>query len=222
MREIAGVDGVPDGWVVVRLAGRRVHWAVVPDAAAVVAATAGCAAVGIDIPLGLPSVTAYRPCDSLVAGLLGRARSSIFPVPPRAVLAAPSHAEACVVARELTGRAISIQTYNIGPKILDWDTVDPLPANLVEVHPELALRRLAPEVEFTSKKTARGAGQRIAALARWVDPAAALADLPPGARLDDCLDALAATWSATRWADGTAQEVGGELDERGRVMRVVV
>ena len=42
------------------------------------------------------------------------------------------------------------------------------------------------------------AGQRIAALARWVDPATALADLPAGARLDDVLDALAVTWSAAR------------------------
>ncbi len=96
------------------------------------------------------------------------------------------------------------------------------PAHVVEVHPELALRRLAPDVGFAPKKSARGAGQRIAALARWLDVPAALADLPAGARLDDVLDALAAAWSAERFATGTAEILGAEWDDRGRAMRVVV
>ena len=104
-------------------------------------------------------------------------------------------------SHELTGRAISLQTFHITPKIAEWDAVA-LTDRVVEVHPELALRAMAPEVDFAPKKSARGAGQRIAALARWVDPAAALGDLPAGARLDDVLDALAVAWSAARWARG--------------------
>jgi predicted RNase H-like nuclease len=218
---VAGVDGVPGGWVIARVAAGRVSWAVVPDAAAVLVATAGCAAVGIDIPLGLPVAAASRACDVATARALGRARSSVFPAPPRAVLAAPDHATACVIARELTGRAISLQTFGIGPKILEWDALD-VPANVVEVHPELAFRRIAPDVEFVSKKTARGAGQRIAALARRFDIGPAMAELPAGARLDDVLDALAAAWSAARWAVGAAEVLGEERGARGRLMRVVV
>ena len=75
-----------------------------------------------------------------------------------------------------------------------------MPPGVVEVHPEVSLRTLAPDVGFAPKKTARGAGQRIAALGRWIDVAAALGDLPAGARLDDVLDALAAAWSAQRWS----------------------
>ena len=78
------------------------------------------------------------------------------------------------------------------------------------------------EVGFGPKKTVRGAGQRIAALARWLDVGEALGDLPSGARLDDVLDALAAAWSAQRWAAGTAEVLGEEVDDRGRPMRVVV
>jgi predicted RNase H-like nuclease len=131
------------------------------------------------------------------------------------------------VARRLTGRAISLQTFHIGPKIRDWDALDVLPDGVVEVHPEVSLRALAPDLAFAPKKTARGAGQRIAALSRWLDPAAALGDLPGGARLDDVLDALAAAWSAQRWACGTAEVLGPglddpQLDDRGRAMRVVV
>lgn len=216
------MDGVPGGWVVVRVTPHRVEWSVVADAAAVLAATTGCGAVGVDIPLGLPAGRTRRACDDATARALGRARSSVFPAPPREVLAAAGFAEACTVARRLTGRAISLQTFHIGAKILDWDALTERPARVVEVHPELAVRRLAPGVAFASKKTARGAGQRIAALSRWVDPAVALADLPAGARLDDVLDALAAAWSARRWADGAAEVLGAETDDRGRPMRVVV
>ncbi len=199
-----------------------VEWSVCADAAAVLDATADCVAVGVDIPIGLPSGVPRRVCDIETGARLGRARSSVFPAPPRPVLAAASFADACAVARELTGRAISLQTFNIGRKIREWDALDVLPDRVVEVHPELSLRTLAPEVEFAPKKTARGAGQRIAALARWVDPATALADLPAGARLDDVLDALAASWSAGRWARGCAEVIGDEIDERGRPMRVVL
>jgi predicted RNase H-like nuclease len=54
-----------------------------------------------------------------------------------------------------------------------------------------------------------------------VDPAVALGDLPPGARLDDVLDALAVAWSARRWARGAAEVLGNERDARGRPMRIV-
>ncbi len=198
-----------------------VRWSVRPDAAAVLEATRNCAAVGVDIPLGLPEGRARRRCDTVTAARLGRARSSVFPAPPREVLAAPDYTQACAVARSLTGRAISLQTFHITPKIAEWDAVA-LPDRVVEVHPELALRALAPEADFAPKKSARGAGQRIAALARWVDPAAALGDLPAGARLDDVLDALAAAWSAARWARGAADVLGDERDARGRPMRVIV
>ncbi|MDN5751187.1 MAG: DUF429 domain-containing protein, partial [Pseudonocardia sp.] len=218
---VAGVDGVPGGWVVARVGDGRVRWSVVSGAAEVLSATDGCAAVGVDIPLGLPVGAARRACDDETARALGRARSSVFPAPPREVLAAATHAEACEVARRLTGRAISLQTFHIGARILDWDAQPARPPGVVEVHPELALRRLAPDVDLASKKTARGAGQRIAALSRWIDVPAALADLPAGARLDDVLDALAAAWSARRFADGVAQVLGPETDDRGRPRRVV-
>ncbi|MDT7581797.1 MAG: hypothetical protein QOK35_3061 [Pseudonocardiales bacterium] len=213
---------MPGGWVVARVAGGRVTWSVAESAAAVLEQTGGCAAVGVDIPLGLPAGAARRACDVACAHRLGPARASVFPAPPRAVVAAAAYDEACAVARRLTGRAISLQTFHIGPKIHDWDAVGVLPAGVVEVHPEVSLRTLAPDVAFAPKKSARGAGQRIAALGRWLDVAAALGDLPVGARLDDVLDALAAAWSAQRWAAGRAEVLGAERDDRGRPMRVVV
>ncbi|MBC8092024.1 MAG: DUF429 domain-containing protein, partial [Pseudonocardia sp.] len=54
MAVVAGVDGVPGGWVLARVSGGCVQWSVCTSAAAVLELTAGCAAVGVDIPLGLP------------------------------------------------------------------------------------------------------------------------------------------------------------------------
>lgn len=222
--EIAGVDGVPGGWVVCVVGSRApVRWSVVPDASAVLEVTACCDAVGVDIPLALPVGAARREAETLAAARLGRARSSLFPTPPAEVLAAGTYAEACAVARRVTGKAISLQAFHIGPKIREWQAVDPLPAHVVEAHPEVSFRTLAPDVVFAGKKTARGAGQRVAALARWLGPAALLADLPDrGARLDDVLDALATAWSADRWARGEAEELGPGRDARGRRLQIVV
>ncbi|MEQ3549154.1 DUF429 domain-containing protein [Pseudonocardia nematodicida] len=222
---VAGVDGVPTGWVVCLLSGtgrsRRVTWEVVPDAGAVLVVTAGCDAVAVDIPLALPSGGARREAELLAAARLGRARSSLFPTPPAAVLAATSYADACAAAQQVTGKKISLQTWYIVPKIREFQRVT-LPDTVVEAHPELSYRTLAPTVDFASKKTARGAGQRIAAVSSWLDPAAALGDLPPAARLDDVLDALACAWTAERVARGTADHLGPDTTATGRPTAIAV
>ncbi|ANY05588.1 DUF429 domain-containing protein [Pseudonocardia sp. HH130630-07] len=222
---IGGVDSGPRGWVVCLLSGtgraRDVTWAVVPDAPGVLAATGGCDAVGVDIPLVLPTGPARRPAETLASARLGGARSSLFPTPPPAVLDAGSYPDACAAAQRVTGRRISVQTWNIVPKIRQFQQVT-LPAGVVEAHPELSFRTLAPAVAFASKKTARGAGQRIAALSGWADPAALLGDLPTGTRIDDALDALVCAWTAERVARGTAEYLGPGRDDRGRSTAIAV
>src|SRR5438105_849393 len=143
---IGGADGVPTGWVVCVLSGkgraRKVTWMVVPDAAAVLDATDGCDAVGVDIPLALPSGGLRRDAEVLAATRLGPARSSLFPTPPAPVLAATSYAEACAAAQAVTGKKISLQAWYIVSKIREFQEVS-LPPNVVEAHPELTFRTMA-------------------------------------------------------------------------------
>ncbi|MFP5071628.1 DUF429 domain-containing protein [Pseudonocardia nantongensis] len=120
---IGGVDGVPGGWAVCLLEGTRVRWSVLPDAAAVLAATAGCDAVGVDIPLVLPVGGGRRSAEVEASARLGRARSSLFPTPPAEVLAAGSYSEACAAAQRVTGRKISLQAWHITPKIREFQQV---------------------------------------------------------------------------------------------------
>ncbi|OLR89620.1 DUF429 domain-containing protein [Actinokineospora bangkokensis] len=220
---VAGVDGVPGGWVVAVVeAGGAVSWHACADAAEVLARTAGCAAVGVDVPIGLPAA-APRECDLLARRRLGRARSSVFLAPVRAVLAAGSHPQACEVSRAAAGAAISIQAWGIVPKIREWDAAEFDGDRVLEVHPEVAFRAMAPGTAFERKKNARGAGQRIAALRGFADAGAALAGAPASAGVDDALDALACAWTARRWAAGEAEQLGGDRDPvSGRRMRIVV
>ncbi|MCP2259719.1 putative nuclease (RNAse H fold) [Streptoalloteichus tenebrarius] len=223
---VGGVDGARGGWVLAVVLGpERVLWHLAGDAGEVLAHARSCAVLGVDIPMGLPE-RGRRSCDVEAARRLGSARSSVFPAPVRSVLDQRDHEAACRASRVVTGKAISLQTWNIIPRIREWDR-RLLPTDqdrIVEVHPELSFRAMAPSTAFAAKRTARGVGQRLAALRPFVDSGVVLQDLPGGVALDDALDALAAAWSARRWRQGRAEALGepDEVDGRGLRMRIVV
>lgn len=211
---VLGIDGCPGGWVGALVAGRTLTW-YAGTLAELLALPAEV--VAIDIPLGLPSGAARRPCDLAAAARLGAQRSSVFPAPPRVVLDAGDHAEASVLSRAAGSVGVSLQTWNIVPKIREADGLrDP---RLLEVHPELSFRALTGRV-LPRKKLPAGRAERLAALRGWLP-----VDLPsprPGrAAPDDCLDALVCAWTAGRWLRGEAEVLGGELDAIGQVMRIV-
>ncbi|NIB31086.1 DUF429 domain-containing protein [Pseudonocardia sp. MCCB 268] len=142
---VGGVDGVPTGWVVCVLSGtgrsRRADWSVVPDAAAVLAVTEGDA-VGVDIPLcrSRPARPARR------RGPRGRpARDgplSCFPRRPHRS-STPVYEDVCAAAVRVTGKKISMQAWNIVPKIREFRRVE-LPDPVVEAHPSRRSARWAP------------------------------------------------------------------------------
>lgn len=110
---------------------------------------------GVDIPLSVPTGAQRREAEILASARLGQARSSLFPTPPAPVLDAQTYEEACAAARAVTGKKISLQTWHIVGKIREFQQVR-LPSSVVETHPELSFRTMAPSVAFASKKTARG------------------------------------------------------------------
>lgn len=211
---VLGVDGCPGGWVGALVTGPAVTWLLLPDAAAVLAVEA--AAVGIDIPIGLPPV-GPRACDVAARARLGARRSSVFPAPVRAVLGASSYADARVRSVAASGRSLSAQAWNLVPRIADVDAAEVDHYRVVEVHPELVFATLAGPLG--PKKTPDGAAARVAALREWLP--GGWPPHPRPARLDDALDALACAWTAQRWLAGTAEVLGGEPDATGTPMRIV-
>jgi predicted RNase H-like nuclease len=226
---VLGVDGCPGGWIgaVVTWRGQvaaAVEWVLLPGAAAVVELAATVEATGIDIPIGLPDA-APRACDMQARAALGPRRSSVFPAPVRAVLAAADYPDACERSRAASGKALSQQAWRIVGKVRDVDDAmtPALQARIVEVHPELAFARMTGAV-LASKRTQPGEDARVAALASWLPEAAAtLRAAPRPARHDDAADALACAWSAARWARGDAVVVPerAERDARGLRMEIV-
>jgi predicted RNase H-like nuclease len=212
---VLGVDGCPGGWIGALVDGSVVSWLLLPDAASVLAGPA--AAVGIDMPIGLPAA-GPRTCDVAARALLGARRSSVFPAPVRSVLDASSYDEACHLSRAASGKALSQQAWHLVPRIADVDAHLTDHDRVVEVHPELVFARLAGPLP--PKKTPDGAGLRVAALRSWLPDG--WPPPPRPARQDDALDALACAWTAARWLRGEADVLGGDLDERGTPMRIVV
>lgn len=217
---VLGVDGWRGAWVGALLEGRAVTLLALPDVTAVLAVP-DVEAIAIDMPIGL-SDDGRRSCDDAARRLLGRAGSSVFPAPLRPVLACGDYVTACEVSRTASGRALSVQAWNLVPAIraLDDALGEPPTDRVVEVHPELAFRALSPAVA-DPKVTARGLAQRLCALRAVMDVDDALAGAPPRVPAVDALDACAAAWSAQRLADGTAECVGdGRTDAHGRPMRI--
>jgi predicted RNase H-like nuclease len=217
---VLGVDGWRGAWVGALLDGRSVTLLALPDIAAVLAVP-DVELIAIDMPIGL-SDDGPRACDIAARRLLGPARSSVFPAPLRAVLGCANYADACAVSRTASGKALSVQAWNLVPAIraLDAALDDVPPGHVLEVHPELAFRALDDRVE-APKASARGLAQRVRALQPAMDVLDALSAAPSGVPAVDALDACAAAWSARRLADGVGECVGdGAIDNRGRPMRI--
>ncbi|MBX9965582.1 MAG: DUF429 domain-containing protein [Burkholderiales bacterium] len=170
VRPYAGVDGCRGGWLVVlalhRGEGRHPvamdvrlcrHFQEVVDLADAPVVTA------VDMPIGLTDrfVPGGRACDRDARTLLGPGwTSTIFSPPARAALGAPDHAE----AMRRQGGGLSIQSYNIEPRIREVDAAltPATQARIVEAHPELAFRHLNGGRALTSRKhTEAGRHERV-------------------------------------------------------------
>jgi predicted RNase H-like nuclease len=180
--------------------------------------------VAVDMQFGL-APAGPRACDGEARARLGRRRATVFPTPIRPLLTASDHGEAVRLGRSLDGRGISIQAFNLLPKIAELDAaIDPaLCDRVVEAHPESCFAAMAGAPLATTKRSAEGHAERLDLLERHVGETTALHRRRPGTARDDVLDAAANLWSARRWLRGEADVLGdGRLDERGLPMRIVV
>jgi predicted RNase H-like nuclease len=91
---VLGIDACRGRWLAVALENGRFGGARVDaDVAALVDAWPDVAAVGVDIPIGVPEVPT-RAADRAARAFVGERRSSVFPTFPRVVVEAPTYEEA--------------------------------------------------------------------------------------------------------------------------------
>lgn len=223
---VLGADGCRGGgWVVALVDGAgALSWEWAGDTGALLALADECSAdaVALDVPIGLPPLGGRRACDDLARARLGARRSSVFAAPPREVLGCPDYGAARPLAPSL-----SAQAFGLVPRIREVDEVlrtrgPDVHRRVVECHPEVAFAAMAAgRLSLPPKRTAAGALTRLALLRERSDQPLPV-DVPPGATLDDALDAAACAVVAQRWAAGAAEVLGGEADGTGVPMRIVV
>lgn len=227
---VAGVDGAKGGWLVAvgTFSGPgplAVQLTMRADFAAVrrVVDAVSAVSVGVDMPLALPA-DGIREADQLARQRLGPRRSSLFPTPAAAVLDAVSHADAVERHRQVSGKGISVQAWNLMPRVREFrSAVAPQDCpRFFECHPETSFVELAGQ-PLSSKKTAAGVGERLRVLRPEVDRLDdVLASAPPGCAVDDVLDALAACWSARRAATEVATVLGSGADDTGYPLTITI
>ena len=230
--QVAGVDGCPAGWLVVRAeTGDRLRLLDLSIAATfedLIASTRDCAAVAVDIPIGLSNDGRREPDIAARQVLRPLRHNSVFPAPVRPVLAATGYAEACAISASARpdSKRISKQTYALLPKIRQADDVltPELQDRIVEVHPEVCFWRLNGERPMERpKRTPEGAlARRLLLSEAFATPLASIT-IPQGAALNDLHDACAAAWTAGRVANGTAERLppAPPRDSRGLRMEIV-
>ncbi|MCS5691850.1 DUF429 domain-containing protein [Cyanobium sp. FGCU-6] len=227
--DLAGVDGCRAGWLVVRapLAGGEPRADLLADVANLLLGRGAPVLTAIDMPIGLPDAGA-RACDRQARRLLGPGRgSSVFPAPIRPMLQAVSQAEASAIGRRIDGRGLTIQAWNLMPRIQMLDGLlarEPaLATRLREAHPELIFQLWAGRPLAWAKRRPEGRAERLALVqSRWPGAwARCRAALPRGGWADDdLLDAFACLHAAGRLHCGVATVLGGEKDGCGRVMEI--
>ncbi len=235
MARLVGIDGCRAGWLWVSAEGESFRAGILPELRqwpasgdAAIAGGGPLRQVAVDMPIGLPEAGA-RSCDRQARALLGHPRgTSVFPAPIRPMLAATSHAEACAIGRSRDGRGLTIQAWNLLPRIRQLDallrsgTIGP--GLIREAHPELIFRLWAGASLAHGKRSAAGRAERLALIGRrWPGAMAACRrQLPPGGwAADDLLDALACLHAAGRLLAGQALVLGGEIDGCGLPMEIV-
>lgn len=238
-----GADGARGGWLVALGYGSdegrvdRVELQLAGTFAELVAlrhAGGNDVPAAVDIPMGLLETVDLRRCDRQARELLGPRASSVFAPPSRPLLAAATYADAreLIASAKATAPAtkgLSAQAFGIAPKMREVD--DHLRADpdaqtwLWECHPELSFRALADGTVLREKKSVGGQAERLQLLSRRfpgvLDELVTFDASSRRAELADALDALVALDTALHVRTGDAEELGGDTDDAGLIMRIV-
>lgn len=232
---VAGADGCRSGWICVtrEVESRAIASGSFADAASLIHQEPRPAVLAIDVPIGLPEAGA-RSCDREARRRLGRPRgSSVFPAPVRPLLLATSFPEGCEIRQRIEGKRISVQLWNIVPKIRQVDAVlrrlAPARRRFVrEVHPEVSFQAWAGHDLAHSKKRRAGRDERLALVTDHYGADAFRSvrerHLARDVSDDDVLDAFAALWTAERILAGAAEGMPRDppRDAEGLRMEIVV
>jgi predicted RNase H-like nuclease len=222
MTRTIGLDGFRFGWVAVELDSHRRSISFIRHIDAAIGRPFD--RLAIDMPIGLPA-NGDRACDLAAKALLRPHASRVFTGARRGLW---DHASQAAANRALKARGeagVSVQLWNLGPKILEVDAAltPELQARVIETHPELVFLRLNDGRPLPRKASAEGLALRRALLKRdgfdEIDAWLTNQRRRTGAKPDDVLDACAAAIAA-REATRCLPEGAVPRDARGLAMQI--
>lgn len=133
----------------------RVKWTLLRSDSELKEALESHQRVFVDMPIGLPDQESGRDCDRELRKALGRTfSSSVFSPPCRKALSETDYTSASQINAQQTGKKLSIQSWNLIPKIRQLDGLlqesKTLHGRVFESHPEW-LFRLAGGGEYANE-----------------------------------------------------------------------
>lgn len=169
---INGIDGCKKGWFVFSLLKDDYTFKIIESLEEIRTFLTTSKINFIDIPIGLEDVNNSRECDNILKKILKKRSSSIFNAPIYSLLEAKDYFEACILSQKINGKKISIQTWNIFPKIRDANNFVRRSTNkeiLKEFHPETGFLILNNYVPLIFKKKEQvGINERLNILNKFI------------------------------------------------------
>ena len=161
----AGIDGCKAGWILISF-DEDPEYKILRTNEELKQELTEADLTFIDMPIGLEDEDYTRKCDELLRKKLGADyASSVFSPPIRPALHAPSYVEASMQSYEYTEKKLTIQAWNIMPKIRVLDQFlsedAELSKKVLESHPELLFMNLNGGMIYQKKNTKKGLRHRL-------------------------------------------------------------
>jgi predicted RNase H-like nuclease len=162
----AGIDGCKAGWMLISFDQDNKEYRVLRTDEELKEVFNSFDRILIDMPIGLEDETYHRECDQLLRKELGSEySSSVFTPPIRPALEAPTYVEANIISYDYTEKKLSLQAWNITPKIKLIDRLlreqDELKDKVFESHPELLYQKLNGGMIYQKKNLKKGIKHRL-------------------------------------------------------------
>jgi len=173
----AGIDGCKLGWILISFDEGQEHYEVLSDQEELESVLGDYDRIFVDMPIGLQEDEYTRTCDLELRKVLGSEySSSVFSPPIRPALYAPTYAEANLTSFEYTEKKLTLQSWNITPKIKMLDELlqkhEGWGEKVLESHPEWLFQNLNDGMIFQKKNLKKGIRHRLELLIQeneWAD-----------------------------------------------------
>ena len=166
-----GLDGCRCGWVCCQIQDEKLSFVLLKHISDITRLNSTL--MFIDIPIGLGDKKIKRTIDIELRKLLSKSRkSSVFNPPIIEVLNTENYKMGNELNKKITGKGISLQSWNISKKIKEVNdfklSKESNKMNLFESHPELCFESLNKNPLMHSKKTDKGILERLDIINKYI------------------------------------------------------